>query len=49
VPLFLMAGGGVRRCFMGWTPLLWDHVASQITVLSYILFWMIAYNLCHVF
>lgn len=26
-----------------------DHIFSSTAILSYILFWMITYNVCHVF
>lgn len=26
-----------------------DHIFSSTAILSYILFWMVFYNLCHVF
>lgn len=35
--------------FHTWNNLLFNSVLSSTTLLSYILFWMILYNLCHVF
>ncbi|KAG2491119.1 hypothetical protein HYH03_010563 [Edaphochlamys debaryana] len=35
--------------FVSWNTLLFFGVFSSTTMLSYILFWMIFYNLCHVF
>ncbi|KXZ51809.1 hypothetical protein GPECTOR_11g250 [Gonium pectorale] len=35
--------------FVSWNNLLFYGVFSSTTLLSYILFWMIFYNLCHVF
>lgn len=49
VPVVLMAKGDIKKFFQGWSPVLTEHIFSQVTVLSYILFWMIFYNLCHVF
>ncbi|KAG2447643.1 hypothetical protein HYH02_007561 [Chlamydomonas schloesseri] len=35
--------------FVSWNTLLFHSALSSTTLLSYILFWMIFYNLCHVF
>lgn len=35
--------------FVSWRTLLFHGAFSSTTLLSYILFWMIFYNLCHVF
>lgn len=39
----------VPRCFQMWSQVLTEHVFGQTAVLSYLLFWMVFYNLAHVF
>ena len=39
----------VPRCFHAWPQVLTEHVFGQTAVLSYLLCWMIFYNLAHVF
>jgi hypothetical protein len=39
----------VPRCFHQWSQVLTEHVFGQTAVLSYLLCWMVGYNLAHVF
>lgn len=39
----------VPRCFQAWSQVLTEHVFGQTAILSYILCWMVTYNLAHVF
>jgi MFS family permease len=39
----------VPRCFHAWSQVLTEHVFGQTAVLSYLLCWMVFYNLSHVF
>jgi hypothetical protein len=39
----------VPRCFHAWSQVLTEHVFGQTAVLSYLLCWMVFYNLAHVF
>ena len=44
-----MTRGDVKRYFTAYSQLATEHVASSTAVMSYVLLWMIFYNLCHVF
>ncbi|GFH15876.1 uncharacterized protein HaLaN_12191, partial [Haematococcus lacustris] len=37
------------KYFHTWFTLLFFNVFSSTTLLTYILFWMVFYNLCHIF
>jgi hypothetical protein len=39
----------VPRCFQTWSQVATEHVFGQTAVLSYLLCWMVFYNLAHVF
>lgn len=49
VPYIVTSGGNVRMYFPTWNLFLFGNVFSSTAILSYILFWMIFYNLCHIF
>eukprot|EP00877_Chromochloris_zofingiensis_P002155 jgi/Chrzof1/11940/Cz06g15120.t1 len=49
VPILLKSGANIKKYFTNWTQVLVEHVFSSTAILSYILCWMIFYNLCHVF
>mmetsp|Transcript_30913 Transcript_30913/g.91969 ORF Transcript_30913/g.91969 Transcript_30913/m.91969 type:complete len:115 (-) Transcript_30913:49-393(-) len=42
-------GASVKEHFHSWSKLWLHNVFSSITLLSYMLFWMIFYNIAHVF
>ncbi|GLC34106.1 ER membrane complex subunit 6 [Pleodorina starrii] len=47
--MFLKGCTNPPNYFVSWNTLLFFGVFSSTTLLSYILFWMIFYNICHVF
>eukprot|EP00775_Hariotina_reticulata_P004719 gene4719-4969_t len=49
VPIILKCGGSYKKFFPSWDKVALEHVFSSTAILSYILFWMIFYNICHVF
>ncbi|GIL45164.1 hypothetical protein Vafri_2490 [Volvox africanus] len=49
VAMFLKGCTNPTSYFATWNNLLFFGVFSSTTLLSYILFWMIFYNVCHVF
>lgn len=49
-PLMVVKGATPpTKYFHTWTNFLFFNVFSSVTLLTYILFWMIFYNLCHIF
>ncbi|KAI8472621.1 MAG: Rab5-interacting protein-domain-containing protein [Monoraphidium minutum] len=50
VPLILAkCGGSIDKYFPSWNSVIIEHVFSSTALLSYVLCWMIGYNLCYVF
>eukprot|EP00878_Enallax_costatus_P002746 GHUV01002936.1.p1 GENE.GHUV01002936.1~~GHUV01002936.1.p1 ORF type:complete len:130 (+),score=26.87 GHUV01002936.1:622-1011(+) len=49
VPILAKCGGNYKKFFPSWDKVALEHVFSSTAILSYILFWMIFYNICHVF
>jgi hypothetical protein len=39
----------VPRCFQAWPQVLTEHVFGQVALLSFLLCWMVWYNIAHVF
>eukprot|EP00879_Flechtneria_rotunda_P013546 GHRR01014144.1.p1 GENE.GHRR01014144.1~~GHRR01014144.1.p1 ORF type:complete len:132 (+),score=45.15 GHRR01014144.1:325-720(+) len=48
-PILVKCAGNYRKFFPSWDKVVLEHVFSSTAILSYILFWMIFYNICHVF
>ncbi|WIA19146.1 hypothetical protein OEZ85_003794 [Tetradesmus obliquus] len=49
VPILVKCGGNYKQFFPSWDKVYLEHIFSSTAILSYILFWMIFYNVCHVF
>ncbi|KAF8064484.1 Emc6 [Scenedesmus sp. PABB004] len=48
-PLLAKCGGDYRKYFTSWDKVALEHVFSSTAILSYILLWMLFFNVCHVF
>uniref|UniRef100_A0A7S3RAU5 ER membrane protein complex subunit 6 n=1 Tax=Dunaliella tertiolecta TaxID=3047 RepID=A0A7S3RAU5_DUNTE len=47
--MFLKGATSPEKYFHSWSNFLLGGVFSSTTLLTYILFWMISFNLCHIF
>lgn len=48
-PLLIKAGMMPKKYFYTWSAVWLDHLFSQLTILTFILFWILFYNCTHVF
>lgn len=49
LPILAKCGGNYEKYLGTWDKVFLEHIFSSTAILSYILFWMIFYNVCHVF